>query len=138
MSAANSPFHGDPQRQPCANGMDNRALVIAAVVVVVLIAIYYAMASEQVAHKTAPRWRSSRHLPTVKATVVKDKFHNYTWFGEEEPTRPWTPYTGTVAYGTWGTAPWAVAAEMEPVQSSPAWQMASWRTPTDSPFDAIL
>lgn len=34
----------------------------------------------------------------------------FTGAAEEEPTRSEVPHTGTVPYGAWGAAPWAVAA----------------------------
>jgi hypothetical protein len=36
----------------------------------------------------------------------------FTRYSHEEPTRAYTPYTGTVPFGPWGTLPWA---EMRPV-----------------------
>jgi hypothetical protein len=33
----------------------------------------------------------------------------YTSAAREEPTRSYTPYTGTIPYGPWGTLPWAEA-----------------------------
>lgn len=40
-------------------------------------------------------------------THSRDRF--YTEHGQEEPTRSYTPYTGTVPLGYWGTLPWAEA-----------------------------
>lgn len=37
----------------------------------------------------------------------------YTSAAREEPTRSYTPYTGTVARGAWGAAPWG--GEFAPV-----------------------
>jgi hypothetical protein len=34
----------------------------------------------------------------------------YTEFAQEQPTREWAPYTGTIGYGTWGDRPWAEMA----------------------------
>jgi len=39
----------------------------------------------------------------------------YTEYAEEEPTRSWVPYTGTIPYGEWGNLPWA---EMHPHPSN--------------------
>jgi hypothetical protein len=36
-----------------------------------------------------------------------DRF--FTLHGQEEPTRSYTPYTGTIPFGSWGTLPWAEA-----------------------------
>ena len=44
------------------------------------------------------------YLVTRKAKSAEGFF---TDFAQEEPTRSYTPYTGTIAYGTWGTKPWA-------------------------------
>lgn len=35
----------------------------------------------------------------------RDNF--YTEHGQEEPTRSYTPYTGTLPNGPWGNLPWA-------------------------------
>lgn len=40
----------------------------------------------------------------------KDGF--FTEFAQEEPTRSYVPYTGTVPFGTWGTLPWAEAVPL--------------------------
>lgn len=37
----------------------------------------------------------------------------FTRYAEEEPTRSYTPYTGTIPYGPWGTKSWADAYDME-------------------------
>ena len=33
----------------------------------------------------------------------------YTEHGQEEPTRSYVPYVGTVPFGAWGSEPWAEA-----------------------------
>lgn len=38
--------------------------------------------------------------------------HFFTLHGQEEPTRSYTPYTGEIPYGPWGTLPWAEAAPL--------------------------
>lgn len=36
----------------------------------------------------------------------------FTEHGQEEPTRSYTPYTGTIPFGPWGTLPWAEAVPL--------------------------
>jgi hypothetical protein len=36
--------------------------------------------------------------------------HFFTQYAQEEPTRSYTPYTGTVPVGPWGARPWGEAA----------------------------
>ncbi len=45
---------------------------------------------------------------------TSEKF--YTSAALEEPTHSYTPYTGTIPYGPWGTRPWAEAA------ADPVWR----------------
>jgi hypothetical protein len=40
-----------------------------------------------------------------------DKF--FTRYAQEEPTRSYTPYAGSVPYGPWGDNPWAYAYDLE-------------------------
>lgn len=37
-----------------------------------------------------------------------------TVFASEEPTRSYTPYTGTIPNGPWGVKPWAEAVDLAP------------------------
>ena len=46
-----------------------------------------------------------------RKTSASERF--YTHYAEEEPTRSYTPYTGTIPYGPWGTKPWAYAYDTE-------------------------
>jgi hypothetical protein len=44
-------------------------------------------------------WRKKRR--------TQDNF--YTLYADEEPTRSYVPYVGTIPYGEWGVQPWAEA-----------------------------
>jgi hypothetical protein len=46
-------------------------------------------------------------VAAVKKFKKRKKSGFYTPFAEEEPTRPYTPYTGTEPVGEWGARPWA-------------------------------
>ena len=39
----------------------------------------------------------------------KDKNKFYTEYARENPTRSYTPYTGTIPVGPWGVQPWGEA-----------------------------
>jgi len=40
-----------------------------------------------------------------RAVAQTESFYTTTAF--EEPTRSYTPYTGTIPFGPWGATPWA-------------------------------
>lgn len=52
----------------------------------------------------------------------------FTQYAQEEPTRPYTPYTGTVPFGEWGTKPWAYAYDMETPQEAYPYLPPPYRT----------
>lgn len=59
----------------------------------------------------------------------KDKF--YTEYAQEEPTRSYTPYTGAVPYGYWGTTPWAYAFDLAPPSDIYNYLPDGYRDPTN-------
>ena len=84
MGAVKSPV---PDRMPpSAASPGCGALLCAALVALLLLAVWI----------LAPRVAPPR----------RDGF--YTSAAREEPTRSYTPYTGEVARGAWGAAPWGV------------------------------
>lgn len=49
-------------------------------------------------------------IAAAAAAMVRRGAENfYTQYAEEEPTRSYVAYTGTVPYGEWGTQAWAEA-----------------------------
>lgn len=60
------------------------------------------------------------------ARKIRRSEHFYTDFTQDEPTRPWVAYTGTVPNGTWGTLPWAEAVAGPGPGSSGPGAAARW------------
>jgi hypothetical protein len=48
--------------------------------------------------------------PGPRGSGARDRF--FTESAREEPTRAYTPYTGTVPFGHWGAQPWAEAVPL--------------------------
>lgn len=90
-------------------------VVIATLIVVVIIcAVWYARA-----------YRKRRQ----RTRLNFDRF--YTLYAEEQPTRPYVPYVGTIPYGTWGVKPWAMAFDLEPPSEEYSYLPSRYRDPTD-------
>ena len=64
-----------------------------------------------------------------RAKSKADKF--FTLYAQEEPTRSYTPYTGTIPFGTWGTKPWAEAFDLETPQQAYPYLPPPYRTFAD-------
>jgi hypothetical protein len=48
-------------------------------------------------------------LALLAAYAASRREQFFTPHGSEEPTRSYTPYTGTLPFGPWGARPWAEA-----------------------------
>lgn len=48
--------------------------------------------------------------PGAAPPPTRDRF--FTEYAREEPTRSYTPYTGTLPFGHWGDRPWAEAVPL--------------------------
>lgn len=93
-------------------------VAVAAVVVVLALLVW-----RHAAIAAAMLWPRTPRTP--------DKF-GMPW-GTETPTRGYTPYTGTVPLGEWGTKPWAYAYDVRPPSEVYPWLPPPYRT-----FEQVL
>ncbi|MDE2100332.1 MAG: hypothetical protein KGL39_23980 [Patescibacteria group bacterium] len=70
-------------------------------------------------------------IAIIATVLVVKRERFFTEYAREEPVRSYTPYTGTIPYGPWGTNPWVEAHDLAPPSAVFGGLPPAYRDPTN-------